>query len=726
MNFRARLPLLTGSLFMALGLAFAGDPPPAAPARPVTDTYFTRKIVDPYQYMEDLKDPGVQAWIKAQTDYTQAVLARIPQRQKLLARIHELNTAATVRITEVQVLPGDVLFYEKTLATEDVAKLYLRRGMRGEEKLLVDPTKLNVAGGPPHVINYYSPSWDGRYVVAGISEGGSEQGVIHIFDTTTAAESSETIDRVPFGAIAWKDSKSFFYLRWQKMLPGMPATEKELKSINWLHTIGTSAENDVPVFGYDRSPLVHVEPIDFPVVGTDPGSPVAVGILAHGVQNEATVYAAPITSLSASGGIPWKKVADTEDEITDMAEHGDELYLLSHKDAPRSKILRTSLSHPDVKGATTFVPQSGAVIKNVLGAQDALYLRELDGGIGHLVRVPYTGGAPEEIKLPFEGDFTFGGADTRVAGVVITLSSWVRAPRLVRYDRATGKVADTGLQPLGKFDDPADIVSEEVKAPGYDGTLIPLSIIHRKGLPLNGSNPTLLDGYGAYGITRDPHFNPTLLAWVENGGVYAVAHVRGGGEYGEIWYRAGYKLTKPNTWRDFIACAEFLVARKYTSPGKLAGEGGSAGGILIGRSITERPDLFAAAIDAVGVSDTLRVELSENGPVNIPEFGSVKTQEGFEDLYAMSSYAHVVDGTTYPAVMLTTGINDPRVAPWQAAKMTARLQAATSGGKPILIRVDYEAGHGIGNTKDQRERESADEWSFLLWQFGQPGFQPDR
>ncbi len=195
------------------------------------------------------------------------------------------------------------------------------------------------------------------------------------------------------------------------------------------------------------------------------------------------------------------------------------------------------------------------------------------------------------------------------------------------------------------------------------------------------------------------------MAWIERGGVYAVAHVRGGGEYGKQWYRGGYKLTKPNTWRDFIACAEYLVKQKYTSPGKLAGMGGSAGGILIGRANTERPDLFAAAIDSVGCSDTLRIELSENGPANIPEFGSVKTQEGFEDLYAMSSYQHVRDGTPYPAVLLTTGSNDPRVAPWQAAKMTARLQAATSSGKPVLLRVDYQAGHGIGNTKEQREKK---------------------
>jgi prolyl oligopeptidase len=668
MKHRVSFPLLA-SFSVAAGLAIAAGLtlPPTAPVKPVTDDYFGHKIVDPYRYMEDLKDAGVQSWIKAQASYTADMLARIPGREKLLARIHELNTAATARVTEVQVLPGDILFYEKTLASENVAKLYFRRGLRGKEKLPIDPSRLNVDGGPPHVINYYSPSWDGNHVAVGISEGGSEQAILHIVDVSNGKESPETIDRAPF-YVSWRDSGSFFYLRYQKMLPGMPATEKELKSTALLHTIGTSAENDAAVLGYDRSPLVHVEPIDFPVVVTDPGSPLAVGLLAHGVQNEAMLYAAPITSLNASGGISWKKLVDTEDEITDIAQHGDELYLLSHKDAPRSKIIRTSLSHPDLGNAVVVAPQSGAVIKNLHAAQDALYLRELDGGIGRLMRVPYSGGAPEEIKLPFDGDFSFEGSDTRVPGVLLALRSWVKASRILRYDPAARSLADTGLQTLGKYDDPSGVVSEEVKAPSYDGTLVPLSIVHRKGLSLNGANPTLLVGYGAYGITLDPQFNPRYLAWLESGGVYAVAHVRGGGEYGESWYRAGYKLTKPNTWRDFIACAEFLVSHKYTSSGKLAGEGGSAGGILIGRSITERPDLFAAAIDEVGVSDTLRVELSENGPVNIPEFGSVKTHEGFEDLYTMSSYAHVDDRTPYPAVMLTTGINDPRVAPWQAAK----------------------------------------------------------
>jgi prolyl oligopeptidase len=726
MNLRAQFSLLIAASRIAAGLAIAAEPalPPPAPVKPVTDEYFGHKIVDPYRYMEDLKDAGVQTWIKAQADYTAGTLARIPQRDKLLARIHELDTAATARVSNVQVLPGEVVFYEKTLASEDVAKLYVRHGMAGQEKLLLDPARLNAAGGPPHVINYFSASWDGGYVVAGVSEGGSEQAIIHVIDTATGKESPESIDRALFGAVSWKDSNSFFYNRLQKMLPGMPPTEKELKSTMWLHRIGTSVDKDAPVFGFDRSPLVHMEPTDIPLILTTSESPQALGVVMHGLQNEVTLYVAPIASLEVSGGIPWKLLADTGDEITSSSQHGDDLYLVSHKDAPRFKILRTSVSHPDLKNAAVVVPQSSAVITSTAAARDALYVRELDGGIAHLLRVPYSGVPPEEISLPFAGDFSITGDDLRVTGVLVVMSSWVKAPRILRYDPGSKSVTDTGLQPLGKYDDPPDMVSEEMKVPGYDGVLVPLSIVHRKGIPLNGSNPTLLDGYGAYGFTRDPHFNPTLLAWLENGGVFAVAHVRGGGEHGEEWYRAGYKLTKPNTWRDFIACAEYLIGQKYTSSAKLGIQGGSAGGIMIGRSLTERPDLFAAAIDAVGVSDTLRMEFSENGPPNIGEFGSVKTQEGFEDLYAMSSYAHVADHTAYPAIMLTTGINDPRVAPWQVTKMAARLQAATSSGKPILLRVNYEAGHGMGSTKDQLEKESADRWSFLLWQFGQPEFQP--
>jgi len=721
-----RASALAISFGLPSGILHADTPehPPTTPVRPVTDNYFGREIVDPYRYLENLKDPAVQSWIKAQADYTASVLSLIPGREKLLARLHELNTSAIARVSGVNVLPGLVLLYERTLASENVARLFTRRGIHGEERLILDPTKLDKPGGPPHVINYYVPSWNGQYVVAGISEGGSEQAVIHIVETESGRELPETIDRAPFGIVAWRDSKSFFYHRLQQMLPGMPDTEKQLRSTVWLHTIGGDVGKDIPVFGYDRSPAARFEPIDIPVLATSPDSAFGFGIVAHGVKNEATLYVAPLASMNSGSGIPWKKVVDVDDDITDMATHGDDVYLVSHKDAPRSKVLMVSLSHPDVEHAAVILPQQKSVIKGIVASEDAVYIRALDGGIARLLRVPYDTRTPAEIKLPFYGNIDLYGADPRVPGVFIGVSSWVKASRIYRYDPATGQLADTGLQPLGKYDDPQDVVSEEFQVPSYDGTLVPLSVIHAKNVRRNGTNAVLMYGYGAYGITADPAFNPMRLAWIELGGIYAVAHVRGGGEYGEEWYRGGYKLTKPNTWRDFIACAEYLVKQKYTSPAKLAGIGGSAGGILIGRAITERPDLFAAAIDAVGVSDTLRVELSENGPTNIPEFGSVKTLEGFEDLYAMSSYAHVQDQVRYPAVMLTTGINDPRVTSWEAAKMTARLQAATSSGKPILLRVDYQGGHGIGNTKEQREKESADEWSFLLWQFGLAGFQP--
>ena len=308
--------------------------------------------------------------------------------------------------------------------------------------------------------------------------------------------------------------------------------------------------------------------------------------------------------------------------------------------------------------------------------------------------------------------------------MIYEASAWTRFGGFYAFDPRTGKVTDTRLQPQGTYDNPTDLVATEVKVKSHDGTMVPLSIVHKKGLKLDGTNPTIVFGYGAYGISTTPYFRPTWLPWYQRGGVIAYAHVRGGGEYGEDWYKAGYKATKPNTWKDAIACAEWLVANKYTSTPKMSIYGGSAGGIFVGRSITERPDLFGAAVDAVPFSDGMRFEFSENGVPNIPEFGSVKTDEGFKGLFAMSSYHWVKDGTPYPAVLVTTGINDPRVDAWQAGKMGARLQAATSSGKPILLRIDYDAGHGIGSTKKQQYEERADEIAFLLWQSGMAGFQP--
>ncbi|HUA68026.1 MAG TPA: prolyl oligopeptidase family serine peptidase [Candidatus Saccharimonadales bacterium] len=697
--------------------------PPVAPVENVTNVYFGTPIVDPYRYMEDLSNTNVAAWMKAQNDYTRSVLDSTPGRKPLLARIEELVNAVTARVESVRRLPDGRLFYLKRLPQDNTFKLYVREGLTGKETLLFDPEKLAKAAGKPFAINYYEPSPNGNYVACGLSEGGSEDAVIHVIETATGKEVGKPIDRAQFGGISWRpDGKSLFYNRLQKMEPGMPETARYEKSRVYLHVIGADADKEKPVFGYEVSPLVKMEPADDPFVVTEPGCKYAIGLIEHGTQNEFTMYVAPLAFVGKTN-TPWKETCDVEDDVTDFAVKGKEIFLKTHKDAPRFKIIMTSLAKPDLATAKTVVPTSDAVITGLASAKDSLYVQLRDGGIGRLLHVPY-GGKPDPVALPFAGSLSLAAVDPRLDGTWLDMGTWTKAGQIYAYDPKTKKITNTGLQPLGQFDAPTNLESVEVKARSYDGTMIPLSIVYKRGLKLDGSNPTLLWGYGAYGISQDPVYGPVLLAWYEKGGVFAVAHVRGGGEYGEDWYKGGYKQTKPNTWKDFIACAEYLIRHKYTSPDRLAGEGGSAGGILTGRAITTRPDLFGAAIIQVGCLDMLRIETTPNGVPNIPEFGSVKTKAGFKDLYEMSAYAHVKKGTKYPAVLLETGINDPRVEPWQSAKMAARLQAATTSGKPILLRVDYEAGHGIGSTKKQNEEQTADGWSFLLWQFGMPGFQP--
>ena len=467
-----------------------------------------------------------------------------------------------------------------------------------------------------------------------------------------------------------------------------------------------------------------LDPLATPVVFTSPGAPHAIGIIGNGNQREFGLYAAPAASLAQ--GVPaWRRVAGLDDEVTDAALVGSTLYLLTHRNAPHFKVLRLDLANPDLATASVVVPASDAVITGIAAGKDALYVRRMIAGVSDLLRVGHAPGAkPVAVRLPFAGDIDALAADPRQPGVVFNTGTWTRFGGYYAYDPAAGVIVDTRLQPQGRYDNPDDLVATEVKVKSHDGTLVPLSIVHRKGLKLDGTNPTILYGYGAYGISQTPFFRPQYLAWFERGGVFAVAHVRGGGENGEAWYKGGYQQTKPNTWRDAIACAEWLVANRYTSPARLAIQGGSQGGIFVGRSITERPDLFGAAIAQVPVADALRSSFEANGEPDKTEMGTTETESGFRALLAMSPYHHIRDGVKYPAVLVTTGINDPRVEAWQAAKLAARLQAATASGKPVLLRVDFDAGHGFGSTKTQRNEELADTLAFLLWQFGVKGYLP--
>lgn len=697
--------------------------PPVAPARPVVDTLHGVPVTDRYRWMEDLKGAEVRDWIAAQGDYARRVFDAIPGRAALAARFRALDAATTAQAGLPQ-LAGGRLFYLLRRAGEEQGRLYVRTGLGGAPRLLVDPDARHHAPRGRHfAIDYFVPSPDGRYVAYGVSLGGSEEATLHVIDATTGRLTGDSITRAWFAAPSWApDGRAFFYNRARALPPDAPATARYLASREFVHVLGRAADQDPVVFGIGVVPGIDVDSIAFPAVIADPSSRWAIALVGNGVQNELTLYTAPL-SEAARPGARWRKVADTADAVVGFALHGADLYLLTHHDAPRYTVVRTPLADPDLAHATPVVPQSELVLQSLVSAGDALYVVALDAGLGRVLRVPYGGGAAQPIALPFDGSVQVA-ADPLRPGLVLGLTSWTRAWRYLAWDPSTRRFRRTTIQPVGPNDDPPDLVSEEVRVPAADGTSIPLSIFYERDTPRDGSAPAYLSGYGAYGISLLPSFDPLSLAYLERGLVRAVCHVRGGGELGEEWHRAGMKATKPNTWNDFIACAEYLVKNRYTSAARLAGTGTSAGGILIGRAITARPDLFVAAVDRVGDSDALRSEFMESGPANIPEFGTQRDSAGFAALHEMDAYQHVTDGTRYPAVLLTTGLNDPRVAPWQAAKMTARLQAATTSGRPVLLRVERDAGHGIGSARSQILDELTDTYAFLFWQFGDPEFQP--
>jgi len=506
---------------------------PVATVKPVIDDYHGVKVSDPYRYMEKLDDPPVQEWFKRQNDYARAVLSSIPGRQKLLARIEALDQS--VPRVFAQPVPNDVFFVEKLLPGENVSKLYKRNGLPGQDELMVDPEKITLAPDAQkkgkNTIWGWSASDDSKYLAVGLVPGGSElDGELHVIEIGTGRETGDVISRV--GAEAWDprwlpDNRSFVYGHIQNLPPGVPEAETRKKFRAYLHVMGTDPKKDPAVFGYGVVPSISVDPSLIASIETQRGSRYALGVLNGSVTRNSAYYIAPVDAIGRSNP-GWRKVADFADGVTQIAIHADDLYALIYKDAPRYKMLRTDARNPNLSSAETIVPQGEAVITSMARAQDALYVSLLDGGIGRLLRVPY-GPNPkiERITLPFDGSL-WVDADPRVPGILLTVTAWTKGFQIYFYDSSTRRVINTKLQPVGPYDNPDNIESVEVKAKSHDGAWVPLSIIYPKGMKMDGSNPTLLEGYGCYGRSYPAYFHSTRLAWHENGGVYAVCHVRGG------------------------------------------------------------------------------------------------------------------------------------------------------------------------------------------------------
>ncbi|MBL8827380.1 MAG: prolyl oligopeptidase family serine peptidase, partial [Planctomycetaceae bacterium] len=644
------LPTLLGFTILTsiLNLTMA-DQPPIAPVKNVTDTYHGVTITDPYRYMEDFKAADVQAWVKGQADFAERKLHAIPGREAILKRIDELDAGAPYSLTSLRLHPNGNLFYFKQLATENVAKLYVRESATGNERLLIDPDTFPKQDPKDHfTLSFFRVSPGGSQVLYGFAASGSEQTSLRIFDLELNRDLPDTIDRLEseYALPFWlPDGKSIVYSRRRQLPADAPATEGYKFTQALHHTIGSDVASDTPIFGSTAPGSPKFAEMDFPAVIVSPDSSWVVGQIKHGDETDITLYAAERSALG-SPNITWTKICGRDDLVTDFAIHGDEVFLLTAKDAPRFKVVRTSLAKPNLASAAVVIPPGPHVVDSIVAAKDALYAGSLQGVPHKLVRVAYQAGAqPETIELPADEPSGFvETAHPLLPGVFVRTRSWIREGRLYRFDPQTKQLTDTGLLPRGKFDTPPGLTATEVMVSSHDGVQVPLSIIRREDLKLDGSNPTLLSGYGAYGHIMAMTFDPTNLAWLERGGIIAVAHIRGGGAFGKEWHHAGRKLTKPNTWKDFIACAEYLVKQGYTSPSKLAGRGGSAGGILIGRAITERPDLFAGAQIAVGCTDMLRFETTMNGPPNVPEFGTIADPALFQGLLEMSTLQHIKNG----------------------------------------------------------------------------------
>lgn len=704
-------------LLLALTISvFSQILPPRAEKREVKDIYFGQTIIDQYRWMENLKSDETQKWIKAQADYSRAYLDKLPVRGEFLKRFDELSNAGIV-VGNIQ-RRGNLYFYIRRAPEENDFSIYVRDGLAGAERLLVNPAMFSTSG-KRFSITSFSPSPDGKLLSLLISAGGNEFGEMHIWNVESGKETGDIIKNTRLFAARWMpDGKSFCYLKFQDLSSTAPATEKLQKARIFRHTLGTNTDADQAVFGYDVNPNIKLEAAIIPSLSIPRGSKYMFASVDSGVSPNSEYYFAPLEEINQNP-INWRKITNLEDEVSSLQVRGDDAYLMTYKNTPRYKITRINLKNPDLQKAETIFPASEAVVEGMTTAKDALYVQTLDGGTGKIYRVDYQTKKAEAIKLPYPSSalLSINPFDLD-SGIYFYLSSWTKPPAIFIYQPKTASSIDTRLLPPSKID-MSDIEAVNAKARSHDGTLVPLVILHKKAIKRDGKNPVLMWGYGSYGQTMtSPAFDPNLLPWLERGGVMVLAGVRGGGEYGEEWHQAGKGANKPNSWKDFIACAEYLIKEQYTSPSHLGIYGISAGGILISNAITERPELFGAAVSEVGVNNALLMEITAFGIPNISELGTFKTEEGFRNLLAMDGYHKVKDGVKYPAVMLLHGINDPRVEPWMSAKMAARLQAASKSGKPVLLRIDYDAGHGVGSTKKQYNEQIADIYAFLFEQLG--------
>jgi prolyl oligopeptidase len=695
-----------------MGMAITAIAATPAAKRPVTNVYHGVSVVDDYQWLENFDDPEVKKWNDEQNAATRAYLGKLAAKPIIAKRLKELHSATSADYFGLQYRRGN-LFAMKAKPPAQQPWLVLLKSADdlSAERVVLDPNKLDAKG--KIAIDFVEASLDGKKIAVSMSENGSEEGTVYFYEVESGRQIGEKIARVngptAGGSVTWNaEGSGVYYTRYPHK--GERSDEDlDFYQQVYFHQLGKPVEEDRYELGKELPRIAEIE------LNTSRDGKWVVAGVSNGDGGDYAFY------LKGPEG-KWKEIAKFEDGVKHASFGADGgLYLLSLKDAARGKILRIDLNKPELGEAKVVVPQTEAVIEGFAPTKNGVYVDGLVGGPSELRFYPGTdlrSGGETAIKVPLpavaavhqmvwlEGDELLFKQTTYVSPYV-----WSKVDRPGAQPRATKMV---GTSPVS-FED-VEVVRES--ATSNDGTKVPMNIIRRKGTKLDGKNSTLLSGYGGYGASMSPSFDLGNRVLFDQGGVYVIANLRGGGEFGEEWHKAGNLTKKQNVFDDFLACAQWLIDNKYCDSKHLVIEGGSNGGLLMGAALTQRPDLFGAVVTHVGIYDALRTELEPNGEFNVTEFGTVKDPEQFKALYAYSPYHRVVDGTKYPAVLLTSGDNDGRVNPWQSRKMAARLQAANGSEHPILLRTTSTAGHGIGTSLDERIDEEADVWGFVFEQLG--------
>jgi prolyl oligopeptidase len=687
---------------------------PPAPRKPVENIYFGTKVIDPYRWLEDGTAPDVLAWEQAEDNFAHKFLDALPVRKTIRTRLMALATSTSPSYSDLFAASGHL--FATVAQPPKQQPMIAMLGLDADParaRIVVDPNTIDPTGGTS--FDWWVPSPDGTKIAVSLSKGGSEDGTLHVFDVATGEDTGLRIPRVNYtggGSLAWRaDSQGFYYTRY----PGeeRPPEDRHFFQQVYFHRLGDDIAKDTYVIGrnFPRAAEIGLDSRQNPkyvlvrVADGDGGRFEHFIIYPDGSTKQVTIF---------------------EDQIVGAAIGPDDrLYLNSQRAAPRGKLLVVPVENPNLDAVKTLVPESDGAIQPdgefagepITVTPTAIYLSEMIGGPSCIAAYDHAGHHLRD--LPSPPIAALSEATPLGNGILLyQIATYLQPPYFERYAESSGSASAT---PLAEHSDIAfgDVIVSREMARSKDGTAIPVNIIRPNTARNDGTNPTLLYGYGGFDISEQPHFlGRAVRVWLDGHGVYAIANIRGGGEYGARWHAEGALTNKQNVFDDFAAAAQHLITDRITSPALLAARGGSNGGLLMGAMITQHPDLFHAIVSQVGIYDMLRVELDPNGIYNVSEFGSVTNQAQFDALYAYSPYQHVRSGVRYPAVLMQTGANDPRVNPAHSRKMTAALQAATASDAPILLTINAHAGHGIGSPLSIRIDQEADYLAFLYNELG--------